>query len=141
MASSQLLFKKYCKIKGKNYGPMDLDELKNLAIKGQLLPTDKVADKFPTNEWVEACSIPTLNEIFKKLAISSSSLEFNIPQDGQVNNNFQSGNINLIEKNSNEIVRLLKNISGWIDFMSWTSIIVGVVTIIELLLNGAFRLR
>lgn len=65
MVSPNLFKKYYCKINGKNYGPLTLEELKGLAIQGQLQISDKVSLTFPTKEWMQASSISALNEIFK----------------------------------------------------------------------------
>ncbi len=76
MASSNLFKKYYCKINGKSYGPMTLEQLKNLAIQGQLQSSDKVSLTFPAKEWLEAGSISALIEIFKTQAETTNADEF-----------------------------------------------------------------
>jgi hypothetical protein len=150
----------YCKIKGKTYGPMTLEQLKTGALKGHLKPSDKVSPTFPTEVWLEAGSISSLNEIYKALHNNSDSDVSNkwleaggvaflnpdyIPQtvssdsdavgvtDGVAINeenhvDYSQGiNLNSLEKNSIEIVRLLKIIKEWVTFM-------GIVLVIYIIL-------
>ena len=120
----------YCKIKNKNFGPMTLEELKSLAIQGQLQISDKVSLTFPTKEWLYASSIPDLNDIFK-------FQNYNAVANNEGNQGgFSNGvNIDLLEQNSIEIYKLLKNsnvlleaIKGWVTFM-------GIVLVIYIFLS------
>lgn len=120
----------YCKIKNKNFGPMTLEELKSLAIQGQLQISDKVSLTFPTKEWLYASSIPDLNDIFK-------FQNYNAVANNEGNQGgFSKGvNIDLLEQNSIEIYKLLKNsnvlleaIKGWVTFM-------GIVLVIYIFLS------
>lgn len=108
----------YCKIKGKNYGPLTLEELKGLAIQGQLQISDKVSLTFPTKEWLQASSIAALNEIFKTYNEETRS-EFS-----------QEANLGLLAKNSIETVRLLEAIKGWVTFMGVVLVIYIICSII-----------
>ena len=130
MVSPNLFKKYYCKIKGKNFGPLTLEELKNLAIQGQLQISDKVSLTFPTKEWLYASSIPDLNDIFK-------FQNYNAVANNEGNQGgFSKGvNIDLLEQNSIEIYKLLKNsnvlleaIKGWVTFM-------GIVLVIYIFLS------
>ena len=85
MVSPNLFKKYYCNIKGKNYGPLTLEELKDLAIQGQLQISDKVSLTFPTKEWLQAGSISALNDIFKSQNYSVAAIDTN---DGFTNNKF-----------------------------------------------------
>lgn len=140
MVSPNLFKKYYCKIKGKNYGPLTLEELKGLAIQGQLQISDKVSLTFPTKEWLQASSIAALNEIFKSQDYSVVAVD---AFDGFANNEGnQSGftqgvNLGLLEKNSIEIFELLKNINelleaikGWVTFMGIVLVIYIICSII-----------
>ena len=130
MVSPNLFKKYYCKIKGKNFGPLTLEELKNLAIQGQLQISDKVSLTFPAQEWLYASSIPDLNDIFK-------FQNYNAVANNEGNQGgFSKGvNIDLLEQNSIEIYKLLKNsnvlleaIKGWVTFM-------GIVLVIYIFLS------
>ena len=130
MVSPNLFKKYYCKIKGKNFGPLTLEELKSLAIQGQLQISDKVSLTFPTKEWLYASSIPDLNDIFK-------FQNYNAVANNEGNQGgFSKGvNIDLLEQNSIEIYKLLKNsnvlleaIKGWVTFM-------GIVLVIYIFLS------
>jgi len=142
MVSPNLFKKYYCKIKGKNYGPLTLEELKDLAIQGQLQISDKVSLTFPTKEWLQASSISALNEIFKSQDYSVVAVD---AFDGFANNEGnQSGftqgvNLGLLEKNSIEIVKLLKNINGWISFFSTFVILLIFLFIIGFVFNGGLK--
>lgn len=83
MVSPNLFKKYYCKIKGKNYGPLTLEELKDLAIQGQLQISDKVSLTFPTKEWMQASSIFALKEIFESQSYSVVAVD---AFDGFANN-------------------------------------------------------
>ena len=128
----------YCKIKGKNFGPLTLEELKNLAIQGQLQISDKVSLTFPAQEWLYASSIPDLNDIFK-------FQNYNAVDDAVANNEgYQGGfaqgvNLRLLEKNSIEIVKLLRNIYGWMNFYFYAGMVVAFVTILAALVNNKGR--
>ena len=120
----------YCKIKDKTFGPMTLEQLKNLAIQGQLQISDKVSLTFPSQEWLYASSIPDLNDIFK-------FQNYNAVANNEGNQGgFSKGvNIDLLEQNSIEIYKLLKNsnvlleaIKGWVTFM-------GIVLVIYIFLS------
>ena len=120
----------YCKIKNKNFGPMTLEELKSLAIQGQLQISDKVSLTFPTKEWLYASSIPDLNDIFK-------FQNYNAVANNEGNQGgFSKGvNLDMLEQNSIEIYKLLKNsnvlleaIKGWVTFM-------GIVLVIYIFLS------
>ena len=119
----------YCKIKGKNFGPLTLEELKNLAIQGQLQISDKVSLTFPAQEWLYASSIPDLNDIFK-------FQNYNAVDDAVANNEgYQGGfaqgvNLRLLEKNSIEVVRLLRVIKKWVTFMGVVLVIYIICSII-----------
>ena len=142
MVSPNLFKKYYCKIKGKNFGPLTLEELKNLAIQGQLQGSDKVSLTFPTKEWLQASSISVLNEIFKSQDYSVVTVD---AFDGFANNEGnQSGftqgvNLGLLEKNSTEIVKLLRNIYGWMNFYFYTGMVVAFITILAALANNKGR--
>ena len=128
----------YCKIKGKNFGPLTLEELKNLAIQGQLQISDKVSLTFPAQEWLYASSIPDLNDIFK-------FQNYNAVDDAVANNEgYQGGfaqgvNLRLLEKNSIEIVKLLRNIYGWMNFYFYAGMVVAFITILAALANNKGR--
>ena len=128
----------YCKIKGKNFGPLTLEELKNLAIQGQLQISDKVSLTFPAQEWLYASSIPDLNGIFK-------FQNYNAVDDAVANNEgYQGGfaqgvNLRLLEKNSIEIVKLLRNIYGWMNFYFYAGMVVAFITILAALENNKGR--
>ena len=109
---------------------MTLEELKSLAIQGQLQISDKVSLTFPTKEWLYASSIPDLNDIFK-------FQNYNAVANNEGNQGgFSKGvNIDLLEQNSIEIYKLLKNsnvlleaIKGWVTFM-------GIVLVIYIFLS------
>ena len=142
MVSPNLFKKYYCKIKGKNFGPLTLEELKNLAIQGQLQISDKVSLTFPTKEWLQASSIAALNEIFKSQDYSVVTVD---AFDGFANNEGnQSGftqgvNLGLLEKNSTEIVKLLRNIYGWMNFYFYAGMVVAFITILAALANNKGR--
>ena len=128
----------YCKIKNKNFGPMTLEELKSLAIQGQLQISDKVSLTFPAQEWLYASSIPDLNGIFK-------FQNYNAVDDAVANNEgYQGGfaqgvNLRLLEKNSIEIVKLLRNIYGWMNFYFYAGMVVAFITILAALANNKGR--
>ena len=138
MVSPNLFKKYYCKIKGKNFGPLTLEELKNLAIQGQLQISDKVSLTFPAQEWLYASSIPDLNGIFK-------FQNYNAVDDAVANNEgYQGGfaqgvNLRLLEKNSIEIVKLLRNIYGWMNFYFYAGMVVAFITILAALANNKGR--
>jgi hypothetical protein len=138
MVSPNLFKKYYCKIKGKNFGPLTLEELKNLAIQGQLQISDKVSLTFPAQEWLYASSIPDLNDIFK-------FQNYNAVDDAVANNEgYQGGfaqgvNLRLLEKNSIEIVKLLRNIYGWMNFYFYAGMVVAFITILAALANNKGR--
>lgn len=119
-----------------------MEELKGLAIQGQLQISDKVSLTFPTNEWLQASSISALNEIFKSQDYSVVAVD---AFDGFANNEGnQSGftqgvNFGLLEKNSIEIVKLLKNINGWISFFSTFVILLIFLFIIGFVLSGGLK--
>lgn len=136
MVSPNLFKKYYCKIKGKNFGPLTLEELKNFAIQGQLQISDKVSPTFPTQEWLYASSIPDLNDIFK-------FQNYNAVDDAVGNNEgYQGGfsqevNLGLLEKNSIEIVKLLRNIYGWMNFYFYAGMVVAFFSILSAIVNLA----
>lgn len=135
MVSPNLFKKYYCKIKGKNFGPLTLEELKNFAIQGQLQISDKVSLTFPTHEWLYASSIPDLNDIFK-------FQNYNAVDDAVANNDgYQGGftqvNLGLLEKNSIEIVKLLRNIYGWMNFYFYAGMVVAFFSILNAIVNLA----
>ena len=117
---------------------MTLEELKNLAIQGQLQISDKVSLTFPTQEWFYASSIPDLNDIFK-------FQNYNAVDDAVANNEgYQGGfaqgvNLRLLEKNSIEIVKLLRNIYGWMNFYFFAGMVVAFITILAALANNKGR--
>lgn len=133
MVSPNLFKKYYCKIKGKNFGPLTLEELKNFAIQGQLQISDKVSLTFPTQEWLYASSIPDLNDIFK-------FQNYNAVDDAVANDEGNQGgfsqeaNLGLLAKNSIETVRLLEAIKGWVTFM-------GIVLMIYILISIFLALK
>ena len=138
MVSPNLFKKYYCKIKGKNFGPLTLEELKNLAIQGQLQISDKVSLTFLTQEWLQASSISALNEIFKSQDYSVVAVDVDnavINNEGNQGGFSQGENLRLLEKNPIEIYKLLKNsnelleaIKGWVTFM-------GIVLVIYIFLS------
>ena len=150
----------YCKIKDKTYGPMTLEQLKNLAIQGKLKPSDKVSLTFPIKVGLEAGSIFDINEICKTPVDNSNSEAFifeetqyadfsfvdvdeykkrfvkRMPNNEGIQGGFSQGvNLDLLEQNSIEIYKLLKNsnvlleaIKGWVTFM-------GIVLVIYIFLS------
>lgn len=159
----------YCKIKDKTFGPMTLEQLKNLAIQGKLQPTDKVSLTFPIKDGLIAGSIFALNEIYKTQADNSNSEAFVI-EETQADNNYvanyfktdgiainegnpsgfsQGVNLDLLEQNSIEIYKLLKNINvlleaikGWVTFMGIVLVIYIICSIIlAVLMNPAITPR
>jgi len=125
MVSPNLFKKYYCKIKGKNFGPLTLEELKNLAIQGQLQISDKVSLTFPTQEWLYASSIPDLNDIFKFQNYNAVA-----NNEGNQGGFAQGVNLGLLEKNSIEVVRLLRVIKKWVTFMGVVLVIYIICSII-----------
>jgi len=124
----------YCKIKGKNFGPMTLEELKNLAIQGQLQISDKVSLTFPAQEWLYASSIPDLNDIFKFQ--NYNAVDDAVANDEGNQGGFSQGvNLRLLEKNSIEIVKLLRNIYGWMNFYFYAGMVVAFFSILAALVN------
>jgi len=159
----------YCKIKDKTFGPMTLEQLKNLAIQGKLQPTDKVSLTFPIKDGLIAGSIFALNEIYKTQADNSNSESF-VFEETQADNNYvanyfktdgiainegnpsgfsQGVNLDLLEQNSIEIYKLLKNINvlleaikGWVTFMGIVLVIYIICSIIlAVLMNPAITPR
>ena len=84
----------YCKIKDKTFGPMTLEELKKMATEGKLKPSDKVESDI-SPEFLEARTVSFLNSIF----------------------NPQSINLDVLEKNSVEIIKRLRAIDQGIAFV------------------------
>ena len=132
MVSPNLFKKYYCKIKGKNFGPLTLEELKNLAIQGQLQISDKVSLTFPTKEWLYASSIPDLNDIFKFQNYNAVAND-----EGNQGGFSQGVNLGLLEKNSIEVVRLLRVIKKWVTFMGVVLVIYIICSIILALLMNS----
>lgn len=129
MVSPHLFKKKYyCKIDGKNYGPMNFEELKNLAMNKQLKSSDKVSLTFPSKDWLEASSMPELYEIFKAQTDENDAFTFGGSTTTGATNFSQGVNLDLLEQNSIEIHKLLKNINGWVSFM-------GVILVIYIILS------
>ena len=122
----------YCKIKNKNFGPMTLEELKSLAIQGQLQISDKVSLTFPTKEWLYASSIPDLNDIFKFQNYNAVAND-----EGNQGGFSQGVNLGLLEKNSIEVVRLLRVIKKWVTFMGVVLVIYIICSIILALLMNS----
>lgn len=99
--------KYYCKINDKNFGPVNLERLKNLVINKQLKSSDKVSLTFPITNWVEASSLAELVDVFK-----AQANECYVPAFTESTNNSATGfsqevNIELLEKNLIKIVNLL----------------------------------
>ena len=115
----------YCKIKDKTFGPMTLEQLKNLAIQGQLQISDKVSLTFPSQEWLYASSIPDLNDIFKFQNYNAVAND-----EGNQGGFSQGVNLGLLEKNSIEVVRLLRVIKKWVTFMGVVLVIYIICSII-----------
>jgi len=108
MVSPHLFKKKYyCKIDGKNYGPMNFEELKNLAMNKQLKSSDKVSLTFPSKDWLEASSMPELYEIFKAQTDENDAFTFGGSTTTGATGFSQEVNIELLEKNLIKIVNLL----------------------------------
>jgi hypothetical protein len=116
----------YCKIKDKTFGPMTLEQLKNLAIQGKLQPSDKVASDI-SPEFLLAGSVSFLNEIFKTYK-EETRAEFS-----------QEVNLGLLAKNSIETVKLLRNIYGWMNFYFYAGMVVAFFTILAALANNKGR--
>jgi len=161
----------YCKIKDKTYGPMTLEQLKNLAIQGKLKPSDKVSLTFPIKDGLEAGSIFDINEICKTPVDNSNSEAFiseetqyadfsfvdvdeykkrfvkRMPNNEGSQGRFSQGvNLDLLEQNSIEIYKLLKNsnellknIYGWMNFYFYAGMVVAFVTILAALVNNKGR--
>jgi phage shock protein PspC (stress-responsive transcriptional regulator) len=115
----------YCKIKDKTFGPMNLEQLKNLAIQGQLQISDKVSLTFPSQEWLYASSIADLNDIFKFQNYNAVAND-----EGNQGGFSQGVNLGLLEKNSIEVVRLLRVIKKWVTFMGVVLVIYIICSII-----------
>ena len=122
----------YCKIKDKTFGPMTLEQLKNLAIQGQLQISDKVSLTFPSQEWLYASSIPDLNDIFKFQNYNAVAND-----EGNQGGFSQGVNLGLLEKNSIEVVRLLRVIKKWVTFMGVVLVIYIICSIILALLMNS----
>ncbi len=142
MVSPNLIKKYYCKINDKNYGPMTLEQLKGLAIQGQLQISDKVSLTFPTEEWMQASSISALNEIFKSQDYSVVAVDVDnavINNEGNQGGFSQGVNLRLLEKNSIEIVELLSNIYGWMNFYFYGGMVVAFFMILGIVLSSKGR--
>lgn len=137
--------KYYCKIDGKNYGPLTIEELKEMASEGKLQPSDKIATSF-SPKFLEAGSFSLLNESFKKFKNTINK------SNGKQGDLSQEENHNIIEENSIEMVaytslnydllkdikELLNNINGWVSFMGIILVIYIILCIIlAVVLNPA----
>lgn len=117
--------KYYCKIDGKNFGPMNLERLKNLVINKQLKSLDKVSLTFPITNWVEASSLAELADVFKAQANECYVPAFTESTNNSATNFSQGVNIELVEKNLIKIVNLL-------IFVSVLVTLIGVLLVVML---------
>ena len=121
---------------------MTLEQLKGLAIQGQLQISDKVSLTFPTEEWMQASSISALNGIFKSQDYSVVAVDVDnafINNEGNQGGFSQGVNLRLLEKNSIEIVELLSNIYGWMNFYFYAGMVVAFFMILGMVLSSKGR--